>query len=159
MKTGGQCKDVKSGKLVDRYIYVNNVPLGNVPFISQGVNANFSEFRGIIPGIMSNMNAVNPVALMGAFMQGKEPDCIDLTMEVIDNNNNSSQQTHFVTKSDIANLDPCAFPDRRNPETGNNCRMTFTDMNGNELSTLDNIYVLSISGLLMYIMYKYWTKI
>ena len=37
LKTGGKCMDTttnKDGVEVDRYIYVNNVPHGNIPFIS-----------------------------------------------------------------------------------------------------------------------------
>ena len=157
LKVGGQCKDNKSGELVDRYIYVNNIPLGNVPFISAGVGANFSEFEGLVPGVLSNMNALNPMAIFGAFMEGDNPPCRDLTMEVIDNNNNISTQTHFVTDFDVANIDSCAFTDGHNPVTGEQCRMAFTNMKPSG-SKLENIYMLSISCLVLYLMYKYMRK-
>ena len=158
LKVGGKCKDNDSGESVDRYIYVNNVPLGNVPFISAGIGANFSEFEGLVPGVLSNMNALNPMALFGAFMEGDTPKCRDLTMEVIDVDNNVSQQTHFVTDFDISNLDSCAFPNGRNPVTNEQCRMAFTNMNEKKLSGTENLYMLSVSCLLMYIIYKYMQK-
>ena len=43
LKTAATCKD-KSGQIVDRYMYVNNVPDGDIPFISSAMGANFSEF-------------------------------------------------------------------------------------------------------------------
>ena len=45
LKTGGKCTDIKTKQEVDRYIYINNVPQGNVPFISSGLGVNFSEFK------------------------------------------------------------------------------------------------------------------
>jgi hypothetical protein len=51
LKTGAKCaaidscsnpNDVSTCKQVDRYIYVNNVPQGNIPFISSGLGVNFS---------------------------------------------------------------------------------------------------------------------
>ena len=34
--------DTETNQEVDRYIYVNNVPQGNVPFISSGLGVNFT---------------------------------------------------------------------------------------------------------------------
>ena len=45
LQTGGKCLDKSvdgSNNQVDRYIYVNNVPQGNIPFISSGLGVNFS---------------------------------------------------------------------------------------------------------------------
>jgi len=64
LKTGGKCaaidsctdpNDASTCQKVDRYIYVDNVPVGNIPFISSGLGVNFSEFKGIIPGAMGNL--------------------------------------------------------------------------------------------------------
>ena len=44
LKTGGKCTDKSTRQDVDRYIYINNVPTGQIPFISQGLGVNFSEF-------------------------------------------------------------------------------------------------------------------
>ena len=38
LKTGGKCTDKSTGQEVDRYIYIDNVPAGNIPFISSGIS-------------------------------------------------------------------------------------------------------------------------
>ena len=48
LKTGGKCTDVASKKLVDRYIYIDNIPDGSIPIVSSGMGIKFNEFRGLI---------------------------------------------------------------------------------------------------------------
>jgi len=124
LRTGGKCTDI-SGATQDRYIYINNVPSGNIPFISSGMDVNFKDFKGLIPGTMSNLNALNPYAIMGAFLSGAEPDCQQITMETIDVNNIRGSATNYVATVDIKNTDPCWFSDGRNPVTGSQCQETF----------------------------------
>ena len=128
LKTGAKCKTA-DGQEQERYIYVNNVPEGNIPFISQGMGVNFSEFKGLIPGTISNLNAFNPMTLFQSFLAGSSPECQELTMETIDIYNNKSTETHFVTLVDIRNMDPCIFSNKKNPVTGQKCRETFSNMN------------------------------
>ena len=97
LKTGGKCTDKVTSKEVDRYVYINNIPQGNIPFISSGVGVNFSEFKGLIPGTISNLNAFNPMEIFQAFLSGSKPDCQELTMETVDIYNNRSTESHFVT--------------------------------------------------------------
>ena len=125
LKTGAKCMDKSNNKQVDRYIYVNNVPVGNIPFISSGLDVNFSEFKGLIPGTMGNLNVLNPFSIMSAFLAGSTPECQELTMQTIDNNNNKSSETHYVTTVDIKNMDPCTFQNGRNPVYNSKCRETF----------------------------------
>lgn len=136
LKTGGKCVDTSTNQEVDRYAYINNVPMGNIPFISSGVGVNFSEFRGLIPGAISNLNAFNPSALMRSFLEGAKPDCQEITMETIDIYNNKSTESHFVTTVDINSMDPCAFINKKNPKTGAKCKETFSNMK-NQLN-IDN---------------------
>lgn len=130
LQTGGKCKDVATSKEVDRYIYINNVPQGNIPFISSGLGTNFTEFKGLIPGTMSNLNVLNPFTIMQAFMSGATPDCQEITLEVVDNNSNSSNETHFVSVVDLQNMDACSFPNKINPISGKACSESFTTMGG-----------------------------
>jgi len=125
LKTGAKCKDVASGNQVDRYIYINNVPEGNIPFISQGLGVNFSEFKGLIPGAMGNLNILNPFAIMQSFLSGSTPDCQELTMQTISVDNVNSSETHYVTLTDIQNIDPCSFAGGKNPISNAQCRETF----------------------------------
>jgi hypothetical protein len=160
LKTGGKCSDKATGQDVDRYVYINNVPTGNVPFISNGLGVNFSEFKGLIPGTISNLNAFNPMEMFQAFLAGSTPDCQEITMETIDIYNNKSTESHFVTLFDIQNMDPCIFPDKTNPITKNSCRETFTNLI-NLKSPDDNIsklYFASLGLLATYILYKIMLK-
>ena len=160
LKTGGKCSDKATGQEVDRYIYINNVPTGNVPFISNGLGVNFSEFKGLIPGTISNLNAFNPMEMFQAFLAGSTPDCQEISMETIDIYNNKSTESHFVTLFDIQNMDPCIFPDKTNPITKNSCRETFTNLI-NLKSPDDNIsklYFASLGLLATYILYKIMLK-
>ena len=53
LNTGGQCKD-SQGNTVTRSLYIDNVPDGEIPFISSGMDMKFTEFEGLIPGILSD---------------------------------------------------------------------------------------------------------
>lgn len=125
INTGGKCKDVATGQEQDRYMYIDNVPHGNIPLISSGAGVNFTEMRGLIPGTLSNLNAFNPITIFQAFLEGTTPPCQALTLETIDASNARSAETHYVTTVDISNMDPCSFPDKRNPVTQQGCKETF----------------------------------
>ena len=129
LKTGGKCVDAATNNQVDRYIYINNMPQGNIPFISNGLGVNFSEFKGLIPGAMGNLNVLNPFAILQSFLSGATPPCQELTMQTIDINNNKSSETHFVTTTDIKNIDPCSFPNKKNPVTNIKCKESFETIN------------------------------
>lgn len=170
LKTGGKCTDVKTGQDVDRYIYIDNVPAGNIPFISSGVGVNFSEFKGLIPGTISNLNAFNPMEMFQSFLAGSKPDCQEVKMETIDIYNNKSTESHFVTLIDLKNMDPCIFPDKKNNFTDpvKVCRETFTNLNENNnqcytcykipKDPLSQLYFASVGILGVYILYGIMTK-
>jgi hypothetical protein len=157
LQTGAKCVDNKTNNQVDRYIYVNNVPVGNIPFISSGMGVNFSEFKGLIPGAMGNLDTLNPFTIMQAFLSGSTPPCQEITMQTIDVNNNKSAEKHFVTLVDIQNMDPCLFPDKKNPVTGNSCRETFVNNEPIKMppNLVEQIYFMSLAGVGLYILYKF----
>lgn len=150
LKTGGTCQvcDSSGCKTEDRYIYIDNVPQGDIPFISEGLGVNFKEFRGLIPGAMGNLNALNPISLMKALSQGSDPKCKPITMTTIDSNNLKSNETHYVTITDIKNINPCSFPSKTNPETQLKCKEAF--LNNNHPSIKHTIPI-SLGLLLLYI--------
>jgi hypothetical protein len=174
LQTGAKCaatnkcsnpKDTSTCEKVDRYIYVNNVPAGNIPFISQGLGVNFSEFKGLIPGTMSNLNTLNPLILMQSFLSGSNPACQEITMETINTDNLKSSETHYVTLTDIKNMDPCSFRDGKNPLLPNSrCKETFeTGVAANASPVLPDdplaqIYFASLAGIGMYILYRLMEK-
>ena len=127
------------------------------------MGVNFSEFKGLIPGTLSNMNALNPFNIMQAFMSGSSPDCQELKMETIDTYNNKSTESNFVTVVDIQNMDPCQFPNKKNPITGSKCRETFTTMDNNYYNVpndvISKIYFASIGIIAIYILYHLMLKL
>jgi hypothetical protein len=173
LKTGAKCaavdncsdpNDASTCQQTDRFIYVDNVPSGNIPFISSGLGVNFSEFKGLIPGAMGNLNVLNPFAIMRAFLSGSTPPCQQVTMQTIDINNNKSSESHYVTLADIQNMDPCIFSNGKNPVTGANCRETFkTGVAANASPVMsddpiDQAYFASLAGLGVYILYRIMEK-
>jgi hypothetical protein len=164
LQTGAKCKDVASGNQVDRYIYVDNVPNGNIPFISQGLGVNFSNFEGLIPGAMGNLNVLNPFAIMSSFLSGATPPCQELTMQTIDINNNSSTQTQYVTLADIGNMNACTFQNGVNPVNNSQCQETFqTGVSANVEAVLPEdplaqLYFASLAVIGIYILYRFMEK-
>jgi hypothetical protein len=167
LQTGAKCIDKNTNKEVDRHIYINNVPQGNIPFISSGLGVNFSEFKGLIPGTMSNLNALNPFAIMQSFLSGSKPQCQKITLQTIDNNNKKSAETHYVTLVDIQNMDPCNFQNKINPVTNAKCREAFENNNSynDYYETIEmpddiysQIYLAGVAGLGVYILYRIMEK-
>ena len=168
LQTGGKCLDKSvdgSNNQVDRYIYVNNVPQGNIPFISSGLGVNFSDFRGLIPGAMSNLNVLNPFGLLQSFLAGSTPPCQEITMQTIDVNNNKSTETNFVTVTDIQNMDPCSFLNGINPITNAKCSESFTtgvSANAARVNMPDDplaqLYFASLGLVGVYILYRFMEK-
>lgn len=178
LQTGAKCaaldtcsdkKDTSTCQQVDRYIYINNVPEGNIPIISSGLGVNFSDFKGLIPGTISNLNALNPYGIMRAFMSGSTPPCQNLTMQTIDINNNRSSESHYVTLADIASIDPCSFTDKKNPVSGERCRNAFQTMSGGVAANAQEVVMMSddplaqayiggLTALGIYILYRLMQK-
>ena len=173
LQTGAKCAAIdkctdpnqpSTCQQTDRYIYVNNVPEGNIPFISNGLGVNFSEFKGLIPGAMGNLNVLNPFAILRAFASGSTPPCQEITMQTIDVNNNSSSETHYVTLADIQNTDPCSFPGGLNPVTQARCKESFQTRVAQDAAPvmsndiMDQVYFASLAGVGLYILYRFMEK-
>lgn len=174
LKTGGMCKDVNSGKEVNRYIYINNIPDGNIPFITSALGGvNFSQLKGLVPGMVSSMNVLNPFSLFTAFTSGPTPKCRALTMETVDVNNKVSSETQFVTDTDILNMNSCWFTYNTNSEgkrvnpldTTKVCTETFSkmfktvDTNGKiPPDFISNAFLIGASGLSLYLLYRLTMK-
>lgn len=178
LKTGAQCKD-PSGQLQDRWLYIDNIPSGDIPILSSALDNNFTEFEGLIPGAISKMNDLNPAHFMKAFVSGSEPPCRKVTLNTVDVNDNTSFDEQYVSDYDISSINPCNFKDRKNPVTSKGCREGFQDMdmaltklshifqktepmrnnNTNNLSTIaQGSYYASLSLLLLFILYRFMSK-
>ena len=118
LKTGATCKDVKSGEKATRYLYIDNIPNGDIPFISSALGSNFGTFEGIIPGLMQSTANINPLQIFQSFMEGSNPDCAVVTLQTRDNKNKISSESRHLTFSDIKNVEPCLWDNATNPISG-----------------------------------------
>jgi hypothetical protein len=174
LKTGAKCqaldtcKSDETGNVVceetDRFLYINNIPSGNIPLISSGMGINFSEFRGLLPGAMEKLNVLNPAAIFRAFKDGSSPKCQKITMQIVDNKNNSYQQSNYVTLGDIKSMDSCWFPNKTNPITNNSCREAFQNPVASNAAPImsddpiDQLYFVGLAGIGIYIFYRIMEK-
>jgi len=159
LKTGAKCTDKESKQTVNRYIYVNNVPDGSIPFISSALDVNFSEFKGLVPGTLSNVSRINPMQMLQSFMTGTNPECQPVTMETIDVNNLKGKETQYLTTVDIQNMSPCWFSNKKNPITKEKCRETFDNLSPQELSSMppdliSKIYIGSLGIFGVYLLLR-----
>jgi len=159
MKTGAKCKDVKTKKDVPRYLYINNVPEGGIPMMPSVMGIEMKSFRGLIPGAISNMEALNPMAIMSAFTTGSNPACQAITMETIDVNNRIGSDTQFVANADIKDINPCSWGSRgTNPVTGSKCSDGFTNNTRQSSAALPRdvmaqLYFVCLGLIIIYMMY------
>lgn len=178
LQTGGTCKARDTNDIVTRYLYVNNVPTGNIPFISQAAGEDFSTFEGLLPGILQDLEALNPVRIFAAFKLGEEPPCRKITMETSATSENKykDRQTEYVADYDIRYLDSCLFNlmGNKNPVTGEPCREGFNTRGGiqkhqqhankhksvpmkfdsSSLDISEALFYFVLSGLMLFIIYK-----
>jgi hypothetical protein len=162
LKTAATCKDKVSGEVVDRYMYVNNVPDGSIPFISGAMGTNFTELEGLIPGTLGNVSALNPMLIFQAFMSGSQPECQEITLETIDVNNNKNTETRHVTTTDLKNMNPCNFKPKfnKNPISGQTCKEAFTTINKGKIP--NDLFIKAFYGSLgmlgIYLLFKLTNK-
>ena len=135
LKTGAQCMDDKTQKLVDRYIWINNIPDGSIPFLTSGAGVQFTDFEGIIPGVMEDLGAMNPMAIFRGFMEGNNPPCSEICMPTVgqppggnSNPNTQGSSCFHVSNDDIKAIPACDFPNKVNPQGGPPCRANFTTL-------------------------------
>ena len=167
LKTGGECK-APDGSSQDRYIYINNVPNGSIPFLSSAMGSNFSTFRGLVPGAIGDAADMNPLAMMSGFMQGNNPKCTAVSLsEINSNNQKTGRKTRYIANSDILQMDPCTFGGRLpipNPGGGysrrSGCVESFVGSSkiNNKDKKFANVYTLAVSGLLIYILFRLHSK-
>lgn len=144
LKTGANCRDVKTGEQVTRSLYINNIPVENST-LSQGMTLIFRRAQGLIPGILNNISNINPLGIFGAFMAGSNPDCMAVTLPTRNAQGVLSDETSYVTVNDVKNISPCLFSDRLNPITGKgaSCMEGFNSKNHlNDKQLINDIEIL-----------------
>ena len=121
-------------------MYIDNQPPCNGP-------------TGLLSGVLSDVLKLNPFKIAEAVGEPTEPPCQEVTLKVVDSNYNTSYESHYVATSDVKQIDPCYFQDKRNParDTNNTCNRScesFTNISFNTHSStypiIINIFILLI---------------
>ena len=164
LKTGGQCT-TSDGKTVTRSLYVNNVPDGDIPFISSMSGFNFTAFEGLLPGILEDVGHLNPLPLFSAFMQGGKPPCTQITMPTINTNNEHGTASGYVVNSEIKSMNNAWFTSEPKPSVegfinANNIINGKHALKSSRIKKghIPNIYRTSFAILLIYLLYKQLQK-
>lgn len=100
LKTYLKCKDVKTKKEVDRHIYINNIPTGRYK-LTGGAKTNL---KGLIPGIVSNLESFNPFDAIKELIGSPTPDCVKLKLETIDNTNKTKPMEAYISLDDLKDM-------------------------------------------------------
>ena len=83
LETSAKCYD-GNDKEQTRYIYINNIPDGKFPILSEdsGMQLEMSEFEGLVPGVLEDVLRMNPMNLFQGFVTGSKPKCTEVTLPV-----------------------------------------------------------------------------
>lgn len=126
MDLGIKCKDIESGEKKNMYSYINNVPTGNVPFLSSATDRNVG-IKGLVPGVIEKAAELNPITLFSK-MNFDVPECVEVTLPVdgITNENNkeikvsdNKFESHYVSIKDLKAMNGCIFDDKAENKSAN----------------------------------------
>jgi hypothetical protein len=157
VKTAGKCKDEKTKKIVPRYIYLDNVPTGNIPLLSAGLGVKFPEFRGLLPGVLEDVGALNPMSLFSSFGQGATPLCREVNFPVSGDDRAGHPTSGHVVISEINEYN--AIKNRAEGFISGNEIFNGEKKKGKKkISPLANIYFTGFGVLLLYLMHQLMRK-
>jgi len=173
LNTGAKCKDSASGKIVDRSVYIDNVPSGiiKMPNYNSNLGSNNvkTSFKGLIPGLTESIIKLNPVSLLSS-ITNNDDNCSEVYMKTIKQTSPTSQKKQitnaYVLDNEIKDLDACLFNNSINPITKQGCVEAFTNYNNNiklisykyTKSKKSKLYLMSISLLYLYLFFKIMKK-
>ena len=113
VETGGDCT-ASNGDTKSRYVYINNIPTG------KGVMGLFVGDEGLVPGIIEDLEYIDPSSLFGAFESGT-PSCTQVSMYTRDNTNTPGVEEVYISDTEIDTYNSCWFQGGKNPINGNTC--------------------------------------
>ena len=181
--SGLTCKDPRNPTQdISAMMYMNNVPLGNIPFLSS-FTGDLKELRGLVPGVFEDLNGFNPREFMYAMEVNSSDTCIMVQLPITniteDGNNYESSKppTEYsplfpMFRRFASLIDPCLFHPvngvRTNPVTNAICSggmananapptegfMNIEELPNNNTGVLLDIYFISITVLFLFIMLK-----
>jgi hypothetical protein len=139
---GTECKDL-TGATQARYAFINNIPDGT--FMGQ---------KGLVPGVIENLAAINPSSIFSAFQE--DSPCQQITMQTRDTENKQGTESKYVAQSDIETYNPCWFPEKRNPVTEEKCVEGMQSQMPKD--PLLQTYVLGLGAIAGYMLYRMTQK-
>ena len=159
--TVGKCTD-KSGKRQTRSLYIDNVPIGNIPFLSSGMGVNFSELKGLVPGIIEDTNVLNPMSMLHSFGQGAAPPCSyksgkgkssEAKWGVKNDSRSNAPSGGYILDTEIDEYEKIqgrseAFI------TGNEILRGEKKQSKKKLEKFENIYITGFSCLLLFLLHR-----
>ena len=138
LETIAQCEPKGGGDNVTRWLYVDNVPDGNISVLNDmGIKMDASSFKGLIPGMVSSLSRLNPIPMAQSLASGGDNTCQKVRLKVGDTGSTKNwksdrarnYETHYVLNSDIKKINPCNFRKkkgkRRNIITKKRCTEKF----------------------------------
>ena len=123
----------KTGK-VKRHFFVNNVPTGNIQFLTGRTNKEYGNsdgMKGLIGSIIEDITKLNPEKIMKSFGDNTQPECVPYTGVIIDSNGDKFKETRYIASNEIDDIP--AFSDA-SKDNNLNCNPNFQKSNpGNNL--------------------------
>ena len=111
VETPTTCQDKSTGETVPRSIYINNIPDGSIPLVTNlEPSAKLDTFKGLIPGLLGNIAQIHPTQILLAFTSGPNPPCQQIKMEITEKNGKIKLETGYVIDSDIDIMPDSWFP-------------------------------------------------
>ena len=152
--TGTKCLNADSSALVDRSIYIFNERGESGPLSGN----KFGQFSALVSSINVDINEINPEKINQAFNIDNEPKCRPISMNV-----DGNLQSAYIADIDIQTMNPCLFPDKKNPLTETTCIEPFSNIKKEIVNYMPDdpymrAYLYSLGLLGFYIIAKIITK-
>lgn len=152
LKTLAKCN--LGGSETDRYLYINNVPTGNIKFGGVSLTGGRSSLRGLVPGMIENIGKINPLAMFQAFSEGT-PECVRCPKSICPVTTGPSNKP--ISRSDYNEIRKLreSFKNIEDFEEFNASNTIIDKIKNNKVAFSYNI---GIALLAAYIMYRFIAK-
>jgi len=152
LKTLAKCN--LGGSETDRYLYINNVPTGNIKFGGVTLTGGRSSLRGLVPGMIENIGKINPLAMFQAFSEGT-PECVRCPKSICPVTTGPSNKP--ISRSDYNEIRKLreSFKNIEDFEEFNASNTMIDKIKNNKVAFSYNI---GIALLAAYIMYRFIAK-
>lgn len=160
-KSIATCKADDTGETVPRYLYVNFVPDGSIPFIPSSSGPGLG-FKGLIPGAMTNIAALGFENMVEDLIGGSNPSCKKVCLKT-GYTTSDSYECQYLTENDIASINPSLVVNNVegfSPIPSNNIFSLLKHLN---LKTADNllykVYFYLLGAFSVYLLYQGYKKL